>query len=155
VKAAELTIEVVCQNLPGNCFTDEHGDSPKNVGPIYLGIQKGNDVIEIVPGGREQATFHPTFRVIRQSDGSPNFLGPFAKGTAQERFFYLSWGVVDEDGLFAMFRRAKIHLNHLSWDQVETAMNQNRAIRVVIGMTGTKGDPICASIRSDRAQWDV
>src|SRR5689334_9589380 len=87
MKAAELTIEVVCQNLPGSCFSDTHGENPKKVGPIYLGIQKGNDVIEIVPGDRQQATFHPTFRVTRQTDGSPNFLGAFAKGTAQERFF--------------------------------------------------------------------
>ena len=155
MKAAELTIEVVCQNLPGSCFNDTHGENPKKVGPIYLGIQKGNDVIEIVPGDRQQATFHPTFRVTRQAEGSPNFLGAFAKGTAQERFFYLSWGVVGEDGLFEMFRRAKIHLNHLTWDQVEKAMKQNRAIRVEIGMTAKNGEPICASVRSDRAKWDV
>lgn len=155
MKTDELTVEVVCQNMPGRCFVDPQGVKPSTAHPVYLGIQKGNDVIEIVPGDREQAIFHPTFRVTRQANGSPNFLGAFAKGTAQERFFYLSWGVVGEDGLFEMFRRAKIHLNHLTWDQVREAMNQNRAIRVVIGMTGKKGDPICASIRSDRAQWDV
>src|SRR4029079_19201039 len=35
MKAAELTIEVVCQNLPGSCFNDTHGENPKKVGPIY------------------------------------------------------------------------------------------------------------------------
>jgi hypothetical protein len=110
---SKLTIEVVCRNLPGICFEDAPGR-----GPVHLGIQKGNEVIEAVPADRKQVTIRPTFRIARQPDGSPNFLGDFAKGTPQERFFYLSWGVMDKRGRFEMFRRTKIHLNHLTWEQV-------------------------------------
>jgi len=138
----EITIEVVCRNLPGTCFEDAPGGEP-----VHLGIQKGNEVIEAVPSDRKQATFRPTFRIGRQPDGSPNFLGKFAKGTPQERFFYLSWGVVDKQGYFEMFRRAKIHLNHLTWEQVQSAISNNKPLKVVIDMTGQKGDPICGSIR--------
>ncbi len=148
----ELTIEVVCRHLPGICFDDLQGPGEKRE-PIYLGIQKGNEVIEAVPGDRKQVTFRPKFKIGQQQDGSPNFLGPFAKGTPQERFFYLSWGVMDKELHFKMFRRAKIHLNHLTWVQVREAVSRNRPLRVIIDMTGKGGGPICASIRKDRAEW--
>jgi len=144
----KITIEVVCRNLPGLQFVD----APNN-GPVHLGIQKGEEVIEIVPGDRKQVTFRPEFKVTKQPNGAPNFLGPFAKGTPQERFFYLSWGSVGERCGFAMFRRAKIHLNHLSWAQVQKAISGDKPLKVIIDMTDKKGGPLCASVRSDRAKW--
>jgi Family of unknown function (DUF5990) len=164
----ELTIEVVCRNLPGSCFIDPHSPGAQKQEPVYLGIQKGNEVIEAVPGDRKKAVFRPTFRITKQPDGSPNFLGPFAKGKPQERFFYLSWGVMERNGHFQMFRRAKIHLNHLTSDHLRAAVDKNRSLKVVIDMTGRKGDPICGSIRRqkpiidggiakerDRADWQI
>ena len=159
----EITIEVVCNNLPGIRFEDAPGKEP-----VYLGIQKGDEVIEAVPADRKQVIFRPTFRVAQQPDGSPNFLGDFAKGPPQERFFYLSWGVVHPHGHLEMFRRSKIHLNHLTWEQIQRAVSKNKPLKVVIDMTGQKGDPICASIRPrqpamegvrpkerDRADWQT
>jgi hypothetical protein len=160
---SEITIEVLCRNLPGICFDDAPGREP-----VHLGIQKGNEVIEAVPADQKQVIFRPTFRVDKQPDGSPNFLGAFAKGTPQERFFYLSWGVVDKKGQFEMFRRAKIHLNHLTWEQVQSSVSNNKPLKVVIDMTAQKGDPLCGSIRRrqpliegvrakerDRADWQL
>lgn len=159
----EITIEVVCRNLPGIRFED----APRG-GPVHLGIQKDNEVIEAVPADRKQAIFRPGFRIGKQPDGSPNFLGAFAKGTPRERFFYLSWGVMTKEGEFEMFRRAKIHLNYLTWENIHTAVSNNKPLKVMIDMTGQKGDPICGSIRirkpategvrpkeRDRADWQV
>jgi hypothetical protein len=151
----ELTIEVICRDLPGKRFADLQNPMAEKREPVYLGIQKGNEVIEAVPADRKQVIFRPKFKIARQPDGSPNFLGPFAKGTPQERFFYLSWGVMDKKGHFEMFRRAKIHLNHLTWDEVSAVLSDNRPLKVSIRMTGPKGDPICASIRRDRANWEL
>jgi hypothetical protein len=55
--------------------------------PVYLGIQKGDEVIEAVPADQKQVMFRPRFKIARQPDGSPNFLGKFAKGTSREMFF--------------------------------------------------------------------
>jgi len=117
------------------------------------GDSKGNEVIDAAPGDGKQVTFRPAFKVGTQPNGSPNFLGPFAKGTPQERFFYLSWGVMTEDGRFQMFRRAKIHLNHLTREQIGRALSDDRPIKVIIDMTDRKGGPLCASVRKDRAKW--
>jgi hypothetical protein len=62
---------------------------------------------------------------------------------------------MDKKGHFEMFRRAKIHLNHLTWEQVGAALLNDRPLKVVIDMTGKKRDPICASIRKDRANWET
>ena len=146
-KADELTIEVVCIELPGIRFA--------NYEPVYLGIQKGADVIEAVAGDSKRVVFKPVFRIGKQADGSPNFLGPFAQGTPQQRFFYLSWGVMHQDQRFEMFRRAKIHLSHLRWDYVEKAISQGTALKVTLKVTGTKGDPVCGSVRGANIEWDI
>ena len=145
--ADELSIEVICRRLPGIRFADYE--------PVFLGIQKGDEVIEAVPGNRKEAFFRAIFKIDERPDGSPNFLGPFAKGTPQERFFYLSWGVMLKDGRFEMFRRAKIHLSHLTWTQIRTSLARRRPLKVIIEMTDDKGCPVCASIREDRADWRI
>ena len=151
----ELTIEVIGRRLPGIRFCDgaEGGRAVRE--PVHVGIQRGEEVIEAVPADVEQVLFRPSFRVTRQPDGSPNFLGPFAKGTARERFFYLSWGVASPGGRFEMFRRLKVHLSHITWGQIEHALASGRAPRVLLELTDARGGPLCASIRSDRARWEL
>jgi hypothetical protein len=58
-----------------------------------------------------------------------------------------------EDGRFEMFRRAKIHLNHLTREQIASALSINHPIKVIIDMTDRKGGPLCASVRKDVAKW--
>ncbi|MEK6321859.1 MAG: DUF5990 family protein [Acidobacteriota bacterium] len=158
----EITIEVVCRNLPGLYFEGAQSAESTKKEKVFLGIQKGEEVIESVRADQKEVIFRPTFRVGKQPDGSPNFLGPFAKGTPRERFFYLSWGVMDSESRFKMFRRAKIHLNHLTWEQIRSAVSGSRPLKVVIEMTGHKGDPICGSVRhseassrKERANWQL
>lgn len=143
----KLTIEVVCTDLPGIRFADYE--------PVFLGIQEGADVIEAVPGDAKRAVFKPVFRIGKQADGSPNFLGPFAKGPPQQRFFYLSWGVMHGDQRFEMFRRAKIHLSHLRWEHIKKAIARETALKVRLKVTGTMGDPLCGSVRGANIEWDI
>jgi hypothetical protein len=58
----------------------------------------------------------------------------------------LAWGVVDEPGGFAMFRRAKIMFDGIPADVLPAA----RASGVLVGrlgLTDPKGNPTCASVR--------
>ena len=143
----ELTIEVICTELPGIRFADYE--------PVYLGIQQGVDVIDAVPGDQKRVVFKPVFRIGKQPDGSPNFLGPFAHGPAQQRFFYLSWGVMHQNQRFEMFRRAKIHLSQLRWEQIQKAISRETALKVTLKLTGTKGDPVCGSVKGANIEWSV
>ena len=151
----ELAIEVICTDLPGIHFIDPDDRSHRIKEPVYLGIQKGSEVIDAVPADTKQVVFKPVFRIAKQADGSPNFLGPFAQGRPEQRFFYLSWGIMHPDHRFEMFRRAKIHLNHLKWQHIKNAMSKNVPIKVVLRLTDDKGCPLCASVRDEKADWQV
>ena len=121
--------------------------------PVHLGIQRGEEVLDATPADRDKVVFQLVFRVAKQADGATGFYGPYAKGTPQERFFYLSWVVKGKYGALTMFRRAKIHLNHLKWPDVERAVKDGRPVRVELSMTDRKGEPLCASVRPGVARW--
>lgn len=147
----ELRIKVICSDLPGTEFDDEaKGLHYRNV---HLGIQSGENVIDTVAGDSEKAEFEPVFRVAPLDGGMTNFTGPFAKGTRDQRFFYLSWGELSPGGFFRMFRRAKIHLSHLPWKQVEKAVKENKAIEVRLSLTDRCGWPLCASVKPPYVEW--
>jgi Family of unknown function (DUF5990) len=137
----EVTIEIHCIQLPGTQWGDR--------GPVYLGIQKGDELAEPGPANLERIVFRPALRVRRHADGSANFLGPFAHGPRPERFIYLIWATAG-----AMLGRVKVHLNHITWTQVEKAIARKRPIKVTIPLTNAKGKPVFASVRANTAQWE-
>jgi hypothetical protein len=151
----ELKIKVLCEDLPGTEFLDTSGGKTFTYQPVHLGIQRGSEVIEAVPANRKRVVFEPQFRVSPMPDGKTNFLGPFAKGTPTERFFYLSWVVKDADGNLTMFRRAKVHLSQLQWSEVKAAIDSGRQLSVTISMTDKRGGPRCASIRGEGLRWQL
>lgn len=151
----ELKIKVICEDLPGTQFVTVLGDKLVTYEPVHVGIQRGNEVVEAVPANRKRVVFEPTFRVAPLPDGKTNFLGHYAKGTPTERFFYLSWGVKNEQGKLTMFRRAKIHLSHLQWSQVEEAIGSNKVLSVTLSLTDKCGAPRCGSLWGDAVRWQV
>jgi hypothetical protein len=147
----ELTIKVICTDLPGTEFHDE--EKGLHYSNVHLGIQRGEEVIDIVPGDSKTAEFAPVFKVAPR-DELTNFTGPFAKGTKTERFFYLNWGVLVRPGIIHGFRRAKIHLSHLKWADVERAAKANKPITVRLSLTDAKGWPLCASVKPPYVRWE-
>lgn len=141
----QLIIRLHCIELPGCEF--------KGRNKVRLGIQKGKEVIEDVLAEAEAVTFTCLLRVARDSDtGKPNFLGPYAQGTPQERFIYLCWGERKEGG-WDGFGRAKIHLKEIDWSSVEQTIATGKPLEAVIKMTDKKGNPLCASVGQDNITW--
>jgi hypothetical protein len=134
----EVTVTIRCHNLPGLRFAEHTA--------IRLGIQKGHAVVDDVPADTSQVIFKVSLRVERNpKTGKPNFLGLYAHGTPLERFLYLCWGERHK-GTWDGFRRAKVHLKHLIWKQVEAALRQNQPIEFSFDMTDAKGGPVCGSL---------
>ena len=143
----EIAFEFICQDMPGALF--------EQWSVVRLGIQHGKTVIDDVPGDEEGAVFRFTLRVApNKKTGQPNFLGPYAQGRPEQRFVYLCWGERREDE-WEGFRRAKIHLKHLTWDHIERAHQTQTPIRVAISMTDDKGGPLCASVREEKIAWQI
>ena len=154
---AELIVKlsVVCWNLPGSRFSDSRHPEAEPRGPVYLGIQKGKEVIDQVPADAESARFGPELSVRRKPDGRPNFLGPFVHGPVEDRFLYLSWGIKPPEGGFEMFRRLKVRLGHLDWSVLEDVARSEKSIEVRLDMTDDRGEPLCATPPSWHIEWIV
>ena len=150
----QLQLKVMCSQLPGLRFVDPYKHEPRVKEPVYLGIQRGTDVIEQVPADRRRVVFHPEFRIGKRPDGSPNFLGPFGQGRPADRFFYLSWGVKREPEQFAMFRRLKIRVTHLAWPQIDRALDLDEPIVVRLKLTDDDGGPACGTPDDSRIKWE-
>jgi Family of unknown function (DUF5990) len=150
-----LKLKVICTELPGLRFCDPYAAEPTIKEPVYLGIQHGREVIEQVPADRRTVTFNPEFRVSRNPEGTPNFLGPYAQGTPTDRFIYLSWGVKHQDGRFEMFRRLKLRPRHLTWRQINESITSDQPIVVRLKLTDPRGCPLCATPPPPHVTWEL
>ena len=148
-----LRVNVRCTELPGRRFLDALDPARPCKEPVHLGIQKGRDVVDVVPADRKEATFVAEFRVGKKKDGAPNFLGPYAQGTADDRFFYLSWGEARRAGEFAMFRRLKVRLGHLQWKVIRASLASGKPLEVKLELTDRRGGPLCATPPPTHVEW--
>jgi Family of unknown function (DUF5990) len=149
----KLKIKVICEDLPSQQLPESVKGQSVVREQIHIGIQRGDQVVEAVPVDREGIVFEPSFVVSPLPYGKTNFLGPYAKGTPAQRFFYLSWVVKDQAGNLTMFGRAKIQLSHLSWAQVEEAVGSGRGLTVAVSLTDQRGKPRCGTIQGDDVRW--
>jgi hypothetical protein len=137
-----VTFRIVGTGLPGR----RCGPAPTPGGTydnIHVGVQRGSEVVGLVPGDAPIAHFE--FEVTVRNG---RFAGPFVHGRA-ERFVYLSWGELEE-GTFRMFRRAKLQLGHL-----DPAAADGRTVQAMLGLSNEHGHPVCASVRPPQVVWTV
>jgi len=134
---------IVGTDLPGSTCgpSPERPDGHRN---IHVGVQCKQEVVQRARGDAKQAVFE--FEV---SIKNGKFSGPYIHGRDGQRFIYLSWGVV-EDGEFHMFRRAKLHVDH-----IDVAAADGHTVEGRLGLTDAKGNPTCASIRPPAIAWKV
>jgi Family of unknown function (DUF5990) len=68
------------------------------------------------------------------------------------RFVYLSWGTVDDAGHFTLFRRAKLMLEDVPTDVLDSAARSGLLVGS-LGLTDAKGNPLCARVRPPQISW--
>jgi hypothetical protein len=79
----------------------------------HVGVQRKDrhdELLGLTPGDAPSArwAFEAT---VTPAGGGFDLKGPYIQGRPGARFVYLSWGTVDDDGAFTMFRRAKLWLD--------------------------------------------
>ena len=129
--------------------------SAPSTGPVHVGIQRGREVIDRVPGDAREAVFTFEVEVKPAKDGHLDFRGPFVHGTSGDRFLYLSWGSLETDGTLQMFRRAKLKFNTIDPADIERAVNTGALLEGRLPLTDKWGCPICATVRPPTLQWRV
>jgi len=142
-----VPVRIVGRRLPGRTWSGRSG--------IHVGLQRGADVVNVVPGDLGEAHFDLEIEVEADTELAVDFKGPYVHGRRAERFLYLSWGEVDGDGQFTMFRRLKLHLTPLLEHVTPEALLAARRIRAFLELTDTKGRPVAASVRPPWVLWRV
>ncbi|MGH9037460.1 MAG: DUF5990 family protein [Acidimicrobiia bacterium] len=137
-------------NLPGrSCGVGEGYDN------VHVGVQCRKEVVDLHPGDAASATWSFEVTVRDVDDGGVDFTGPYVQGRRGDRFVYLSWGTVDGDGTFTMFRRAKLMLAAVDPAVVAAARRPGSLLVGRLGLTGGDGGPRCAAVRPPGIEWSA
>lgn len=137
-----LNVRIIGERLPGRVF-GEHGN-------VHVGVQRGQEVVQIQPAEGSSVKFSFGIVLRELEDGGLDFRSPFVHGKPGDRFFYLSWGDVVDDGTFTMFRRAKLMLAALPQGMVTA---KTGSIEGYLSLTDAKGGPLCAAVRPPAINW--
>jgi hypothetical protein len=132
-----MLLQIQGHHLPGRVWRsrDEYFDN------IHVGIQVGKEPRELVRADAETSSWTIPIEVVTR-EGGLDFRGPAVQGKRGGRFVYLTWGDVDEDGAFTMFRRAKLMLADLQPLAADTPQVIAR-----VDLTDDCGGPRCARLR--------
>jgi hypothetical protein len=148
-----MRIRIEASQLPGrSCGPSPQ--RPEGHHNVHVAVQrrgKPGELLGLVPGDAPSATW--TLECTAAPDGT-DIMGPYIQGAPGGRFIYLSWGVVGDDGTFAMFRRAKLWLTGIA-PEVVTAAGADGVLIARLGLTDPKGNPTCASVRPPLIEWSA
>jgi hypothetical protein len=129
-------------------------DAPGGYHNIHVGVQRRNrrdELLDLVPGDAPSATWTFDCKVAASPAGF-DLTGPYIQGPPGGRFIYLSWGTVDDEQQFTLFRRAKLWLAAIPSPTVERAIDLGFLVGR-LGLTDPKGNPRCAAVRPPLIQW--
>ncbi len=144
-----MRIEIDGRELPGRRFVSE-GVPLENV---HVGVQVGKEPAGLVRGDAASARWEVDVRAVVDEDGGIDLRGPAVHGKRGERFFYLTWGDVDGDGSFTMFRRAKVMVSDIDRELLAATVRADGTLVAVIGLTDECGGPRCARVRPPNVTW--
>jgi Family of unknown function (DUF5990) len=144
-------VRIEARDLPGReCGS---GDASLRCENVHVGLQRRREPFALVPGDAPSATWEFELTTRPGADGGIDVGGPFAQGRPGDRFVYLTWGTLDTDGTFTMFRRAKLHLADIDAQILGRAAGGEGPLVARLGITDECGLPICARIRPPRVIW--
>jgi hypothetical protein len=147
-----VRIRIVGSDLPG--LTCGAGGNFPGYENIHVAVQRRSrpgELLGLVPGDAPSARWEIDCDVV-DTGGGIDFKGPYVSGRPRERFVYLSWGSLGDDGSFAMFRRAKLWLDGVDRGVLDDALAAG-VLEARLGLTDARGHPLCAAVRPPVITW--
>lgn len=148
-----MRIRIEGNNLPGrNCAADGTFPGYEN---IHVGIQRRNqpnDVVDLYAGDSPAAVW--TFDAAVVAAVPTRYSRAVHPGRPGQRFISLSWGTVDSESTFVMFRRAKLVLADIG-AEIIAAAEQSGELTARLGLTDARGQPVCARIKPPAVEWSA
>jgi hypothetical protein len=120
---------------------------------VHVGVQVRRDPAQLVAADESEMLWEVDIEVVDKG-GAFDFRGPAVQGKRGDRFIYLTWGHVSSDGAFEMFRRAKLMLDRVEPELIESARAAGR-LDVTVDLTGDKGGPRCARVDPPAIAWSA
>lgn len=158
---SRMQIHIEGSRLPGRaCGPGGDFDGYEN---IHVGVQRKDrpgELLGLLPGDAPSAswTLDCTAAVTDPGPDGPaggvEISGPYVQDRLGGRFVYLSWGTVDEDGLFSMFRRAKLMFSDIGAATLRAAARSGH-LTARLPLSDAKGQPLCARVRPPVVEWSA
>jgi hypothetical protein len=149
-----IQVTIFGSGLPGRDIGP--GDNFPGARNVHVGVQRKDrrdELLGLTPGTAPSA--HWDFEATTTpAGGGFDIKGPYIQGHPGARFIYLSWGTVDDDGTFTMFRRAKLWLDAIDPATLDAARRYGSLI-AHLELTDTKGHPLCAAVRPPLIRWSA
>jgi len=120
---------------------------------VHVGVQIRRDAAQLIRADVSEAVWETDVDVVR-NNGFLDFRGPAVHGKPGDRFIYLTWGNVLPDDEFEMFRRAKLMLDRVERELMESAMKAG-CLNAVVDLTDDRGGPRCARVDPPSVVWSV
>lgn len=141
--------------MPGRSFGPGRNDAAgrHNVHVAVQGRKGQAELVGLHPGDARSACWELECEVVSSPPGG-DVRGAQIHGSPGGRFIYLSWGDIDATGAFTMFRRAKLWLDAVPDEVMRTAIDRDVLVGR-LGLTDSKGWPLCASVRPPQIQWSA
>ncbi|WP_406470939.1 DUF5990 family protein [Streptomyces sp. NBC_01615] len=149
-----MRIRIDAVDLPGSTCPAPADAAFATYGNIHVAVQRRDrpaEVLEPHPGDAESATWTLDCTATTSPTGT-DVTGPYVQNRLGRRFIYLSWGTVDESGVFTMFRRAKLMLDTIPAEVLAAAARDGLLVGR-LGLTDTGGTPLCARVEPPRIAW--
>ena len=152
-RVTSVTLTLEGERLPGR----DCGAAPGFPGyeNIHVAVQrraKPGELLGLTPGDAAHAAWTLECAARPAPDGTTELTGSYVQGRPGGRFVYLSWGAVGDDGVFTMFRRAKLMLGAIDPDVLAAAVASGR-LTGRLGLTDAKGHPLCARVVPPAVRW--
>jgi hypothetical protein len=125
---------------------------------VALAVQRGKtERLKPASVKGDTVTFEFMVRAVeRKEGGAPNVLGPYAFGTASDRFFYIGAGTGAGQWESPWRRRAKIKTKGITWPLVEkTLATPHAVLEARIDGRAKDGGPSCATVPLLNGGWTV
>jgi len=145
-----MRVAITGKNPPGRVFCRPDGSTMDNV---HVGVQVRREPAQLIRADQPEISWAVDIEAVPGDEGF-DFRGPAVQGRREDRFLYLTWGQVSTDGAFEMFRRAKLMLDRIEPQLIESAMATGR-LDVTVDLTGPDGGPRCARVDPPAIVWSV
>ncbi|WP_141955994.1 DUF5990 family protein [Actinoallomurus bryophytorum] len=149
-----MRIRIEATELPGR--TCPPGSDHPRHDNVHVGVQRRErpgELLDLHPGDAASAAWTLECATAATAGGI-DITGRYVQGRPGDRFIYLSWGTVGDDGAFTMFRRAKLMLDAVDPDVAGAAARSGRLLARV-RLTDPKGEPLCARVRPPYVEWSA